>query len=68
MAGGGTAYVAAAKRVKELLEETEGDEKTGVALVIKALETPIQQIAANAGVEGTIILDRVLQNPDPRCV
>ena len=65
VAGGGTAYVAAAKRVKELLEETEGDEKTGVALVIKALETPIQQIAANAGVEGTIILDRVLQNPDP---
>ena len=63
--GGGAAYAAAAKRAKTLLSETEGDERTGAALVIKALEAPIQQIAFNAGVEGTIILDRVLQNPDP---
>ena len=65
VAGGGAAYVAASRKVAALLEKLEGDEKTGAALVMKALRTPIQQIAANAGVEGTIILDRVLRNSDP---
>ena len=62
--GGGTIYVVAAKAVEKLLDETAGDEKTGVALVAKALTAPIKQIAANAGLEGAVILDKVRASDD----
>lgn len=62
VAGGGTAYVNAAIEVEKLLETTDGDEKTGVAAVARALQSPIQQIVMNAGLEGAIILDRVKSN------
>ena len=62
VAGGGTAYVNAIPAVEKLLEETEGDERTGVKTVLKALEEPIKQIAFNAGLEGSIILDKVKQS------
>ena len=64
VAGGGTIYVVAAKAVEKLLDETTGDERTGVALVAKALEAPIKQIAANAGLEGAVILDKVRASDD----
>ncbi len=59
VAGGGTAYVVASKAVSQLLKTTHGDEKTGVAMIAKALEAPIKQIAANAGLEGAVILNNV---------
>jgi len=59
VAGGGTSFVKASLAVEKLLETSQGDEKTGIAVVAKALMAPIQQIAANAGVEGAIILDKV---------
>ena len=62
VAGGGTAYVNAIPAVEKLLVETEGDERTGVKTVLKALEEPIKQIAFNAGLEGSIILDKVKQS------
>ncbi|MGM9521179.1 MAG: chaperonin GroEL [Oscillospiraceae bacterium] len=64
VAGGGTAYVVAGKAVEHLLAEASGDEKTGIALVAKALEAPIKQIAANAGLEGAVILDKVKSSID----
>ena len=62
VAGGGTAYVAAAKTVAAMTSKLAGDEKTGAALVCKALEAPVKQIAANAGLEGAVILDKVKNN------
>ena len=59
VAGGGTAYVVAAKAAEKLVAQLEGDEKTGAAIVAKALKAPIMQIAANAGVEGAVILNNV---------
>ena len=59
VAGGGIAYVAAAKAADELSEKLEGDEKTGAAIIGKALRAPIMQIAANAGVEGAVVLNNV---------
>ena len=59
VAGGGTAYVVASKAVAKLLKDVHGDEKTGVAMIAKALEAPIKQIAANAGLEGAVILNNV---------
>ena len=59
VAGGGSAYVFAAKAAEKLLSELSGDEKTGAASVVKALYAPICQIAANAGLEGAVILDKV---------
>ena len=59
VAGGGTAYVLASKAAAETAETLEGDEKTGAKIVAKALEAPIMQIAANVGLEGAVILDRV---------
>jgi len=58
--GGGTSYVNAIPDVKKLLDTTSGDEKTGVQIVIRALEEPIRQIAKNAGVEGSVIVDKVM--------
>ena len=57
--GGGTAYVIAAKAADKLVSSLEGDEKTGAAIVAKALRAPIMQIAANAGLEGAVILNNV---------
>jgi chaperonin GroEL len=59
VAGGGTAYINAIPAVEKLLSELEGDEKTGVKLVIRALEAPLRQIADNAGLDGSVILDKV---------
>ena len=62
VAGGGTAYLNVINDVKALLDETEGDEKTGVALVLKALEAPVRQIAENAGYEGSVIVDKIMNS------
>ncbi len=62
--GGGTAYVVAAKAADKLTATLEGDEKTGAALVAKALRAPIMQIAANAGMEGAVILNNVYGSSD----
>ncbi len=59
VAGGGTAYVNAIPKVTELLKTTSGDEKTGIQIIIKSLEEPIRQIADNAGLEGSVIVDKV---------
>ena len=59
VAGGGTIYVNVIPAVTTLLNEVEGDEKTGVQIVAKALEEPIRQIAANAGLDGSVILEKV---------
>ncbi|MBR4893182.1 MAG: chaperonin GroEL [Clostridia bacterium] len=60
VAGGGTALINAIPKVKQLLEETDGDEKTGVMIVLKALEEPVKQIAKNAGLEGSVIIEKIL--------
>ena len=60
VAGGGTAFLNVINDVKTLLDETEGDEKTGVSIVVKALEEPVRQIAANAGLEGSVIVNRIM--------
>ena len=62
VSGGGVAPLNAIPAVKALLDSCEGDEKTGVSIVIKALEEPIRQIAANAGVEGSVIIDKILSS------
>ena len=59
VAGGGTAYVNAIPAVTELVATLEGDEKTGAAIVAKALEAPVRQIAGNAGVDGSVVFDRI---------
>ena len=59
VAGGGSIYVNAGKAVEALLGGMSGDEKTGAALIAKALQAPIRQIAANAGLEGSVILEKV---------
>ena len=59
VAGGGTVYVNAIPAVEALLGQVEGDEKTGVQIIAKALEAPIRQIAANAGLDGSVILEKV---------
>ncbi|MDR0324811.1 MAG: chaperonin GroEL [Oscillospiraceae bacterium] len=60
--GGGVVYVNAIPNVAKLLDKTEGDEKTGVSLVISALAEPLRQIAANAGLEGSVIFENVKNN------
>ena len=59
VAGGGTAFINVIPAVEKLLADAEGDEKTGIRLVMKALEAPLRQIADNAGLDGAVILDRV---------
>ncbi len=59
VAGGGSTYIAAIDNVEKLLSETTGDEKTGVNIVLRALEEPVRQIAFNAGVEGSVIVDKI---------
>ena len=60
VAGGGIAFVNAIPAVEALLKTAEGDEKTGVQIVLKALEAPIRQIALNAGIEGSVILSNII--------
>ena len=62
VAGGGVALVNAISAVKETVEALEGDEKTGANIVLKAMEAPIRQIAVNAGLEGSVIVDKILEN------
>ncbi len=57
--GGGSAYIHASKEVSKLADTMEGDEKTGAQLVLKALEAPLFHIAANAGLEGSVIVSKV---------
>ncbi|MDU0939120.1 MAG: chaperonin GroEL [Clostridiales bacterium] len=59
IAGGGSAYIHATKEVAKLLDTLHGDEKTGAAIVLKALEAPLTQIAENAGLEGAVIVNEV---------
>ena len=59
VAGGGTAYVNAIPAVEKLLKTTEGDEKTGVQIVARALTEPMRQISANAGIDGSVVLEKV---------
>lgn len=59
VAGGGVALINAIPSVEALLNSADGDEKTGVAIVLKALEEPLRQIAKNAGVEGSVIINRI---------
>ncbi len=59
VAGGGTAYVNAVSAVEALLSTVEGDEKTGVAIIAKALTEPMKQISANAGIDGSVVLEKV---------
>ena len=63
IAGGGSAYIHAAKDVEALANTLEGDEKTGAKTVLKALEAPLYYIAANAGLEGSVIINKVKESP-----
>ncbi len=60
VAGGGTSYINVIPEIAKLLDSTSGDEKTGVQIVLKALEEPVKQIARNAGLEGSVIVDKVM--------
>ena len=62
IAGGGSAYIHAARDVEELANALEGDEKTGAKIVLKALEAPLYYIAANAGLEGSVIINKVKES------
>ena len=62
VAGGGSAYIHASKQVARLAEELEGDEKTGVNIILKALEAPLFHITANAGLEGSVIINKVKES------
>jgi chaperonin GroEL len=62
IAGGGSAYIHASKKVAELVDTLEGDEKTGAKVVCKALESPLYYIAANAGLEGAVIINKVKES------
>ena len=59
VAGGGTAYVNAIPAVERLISKVEGDEKTGVRIVAKALSEPVKQIAINAGIDGSVVLEKI---------
>ena len=62
VAGGGTALINAIPAVKACMDEVSGDEKTGVSIVLKALEEPVRQIALNSGLEGSVIIDKILSS------
>ena len=65
VAGGGTAYILGAKAAAKVAEGMDGDEKTGAKAVAKALEAPVMQIAANAGLQGAVILDKIMSSDVP---
>ena len=62
VAGGGTAYLNVIPEVAKLLDTVDGDEKTGVQIVLKALEEPVRQIAANAGIDGAVVVNEILKS------
>ncbi len=62
IAGGGSAYIHASKKVAELVNTLEGDEKTGASIILKALESPLYTIANNAGLEGSVIVNKVRES------
>ena len=62
ISGGGSAYIHAAKDVAKMAEKLEGDEKTGAQIVLKALEAPLYHIVANAGLEGSVIINKVRES------
>ncbi|MBE6863194.1 MAG: chaperonin GroEL [Ruminococcus flavefaciens] len=62
VAGGGTAYINAMPPVAKLVPTLEGDEKTGAKIILKALEAPVRQIAENAGLEGSVIVDKIVRS------
>ncbi len=62
VAGGGTAFINAIPAVAKLMDTLEGDEKTGASIVLRALEEPVRQIAFNAGIEGSVIVDKIKQS------
>jgi chaperonin GroEL len=64
VAGGGAAYIHAAKEVAKLAADMSGDEKTGANIVLKALESPLYHIAANAGLEGSVVVNKVKESAD----
>ena len=64
--GGGVALLTAIPDIKKLVDTLEGDEKTGAQIVLKAIEEPIRQIAKNAGLDGSVIVDKIVSANDPR--
>ena len=62
VAGGGTAYLNVIPEVAKLVDTVDGDEKTGVKIVVKALEEPVRQIAANAGFDGGVVVDKIMSS------
>ncbi|HIV22952.1 MAG TPA: chaperonin GroEL [Candidatus Merdiplasma excrementigallinarum] len=64
ISGGGSAYIHAAKKLTALVDSLEGDEKTGAKIVLKALESPLYHIAANAGLEGSVIVNKVKESEE----
>ena len=62
IAGGGSAYVHTAEKIKGILNDLEGDEKTGAKIILKALESPLYHIVANAGLEGSVIINKVKES------
>ena len=63
VAGGGTAFINAIPAVKKVVDELGGDEKTGAQIVLRALEEPVRQIAHNAGIEGSLIVNKIKESP-----
>lgn len=64
--GGGVALLKTASSIKELMSTLEGDEKTGAGIVLRAIEEPIRQIAANAGIDGGVVVNNIMQNIDKK--
>ncbi|HRR76690.1 MAG: chaperonin GroEL [Ruminococcus sp.] len=62
VAGGGTAFINAIPAVSKIINGLEGDEKTGAKIILKALEAPVRQIAENAGLEGSVIVDKIIRS------
>ena len=65
VAGGGTAYLNAIPAVEKLMAEAEGDEKTGMQIIARALTAPVKQIAANAGIDGSVVLEKIRESARP---
>ncbi|MCD8084410.1 MAG: chaperonin GroEL [Clostridiales bacterium] len=63
IAGGGSAYIHAIEQIKPVVDALDGDEKTGGQIILKALEAPLYHIAANAGLEGSVIINKVKESP-----
>ncbi len=65
VAGGGTALAKIIPKLQKFVETLDGDEKTGASIIVRALEEPVRQIASNAGLDGGVILNKILENTDP---